>query len=130
MIEKFTDEEIKQILKELGIKEKKSSKNSVCGQHEEELKLLWCDKRNYLINSSVNVMESVFKVCDITLCNFTKDKRTGRVRFKGEIDSEIEEEYSEMYAEIVEIIKKHNKKFKGWDVDDKRGNSKDYSYYG
>ena len=69
----------------------KSSKNSVCGQHEEELKLLWCDKRNYLINSSVNVMESVFKVCDITLCNFTKDKRTGRVRFKGEIDSEIEE---------------------------------------
>lgn len=118
MIEKFSDEELKQIMKELGVSTN-TTKACICRQEIEELRKLWSQK-------PYNDHSIIFRLVDVALCNF--EKRTKKNSVKGkpyygkeyEVDvicrtvkQEDKEEYRQMFKEIVEIIKKHNRKWEG-----------------
>ncbi len=111
MIEKFSDEELKQIRKELlGIGS--NSKALLCRNKRAEMVKLW-------ENKPVNDFQMIYKIIDITLSNFEiKYKNNKKGIYKGyginlSVKKEDEEEYLQMFQEILEIIKKHNRKWEG-----------------
>ena len=61
----------------------------------------------------------IYKIIDITLSNFEiKYKNNKKGRYEGyginlSVKKEDEEEYLQMFQEILEIIKKHNRKWEG-----------------
>lgn len=118
MIEKFTDEELKQIMRELGMSAN-CSKVNICGEEILELNELWREKPQ---EKSKSKHTHIFAIIDITLCNFKKQIRKERWSRKeyetysttSKIKQEIKEEYKQMFQEILEIIKKHNRK---WEMD-------------
>lgn len=106
MIEKFSDEELRQIKKELGVPTS-TAKRTVCAKEIFELSKLWEDKQFYYISSR---KDFVYQIIDMTLCNF----KNGNPRtVNGVVPDEIEDEYRQMFQEILEIIKKHNRKWEG-----------------
>lgn len=126
MIEKFSDEELKQIIKELGIDKNntKAFKSTVCSEEKIELCKLWGEKVSKLSETSEELLAVVYKVIDITLCNFRekiykrKNKSGGTyeqkyVGFDSNIKQEDIDEYRQMFQEILEIIKKHNREWNG-----------------
>lgn len=126
MIEKFSDEELKQIMKELGIVQKdKVEKSSACAKERLELRNLWGEKVDLLSENNDVLYGLIYKVADITLCNFGtrvqyRTNKTNNERYRKEYvgcDSAIKindlEEYRQMFQEILEIIKKHNRKWEG-----------------
>lgn len=129
MIEKFSDEELKQIMKELGIVQKdKYEKSFVCSSGKIELRKLWGEKVSILSESSDILLCTLYKIIDITLCNFSTKTRNLRnkgtneryakkyVGFDSFVKIEDSEEYRQMFQEILEVIKKHNRKW-GSDAD-------------
>ncbi len=109
MIEKFSDEELKQIKKELGINTyENSEKKFICRKEITELYALWDNKpcANH---------QPIFGIIDNTLCNYVKKKKRKDYN-NGEawgtpliIPKHIEKEYIEMFNEILGVIKKHNR---------------------
>lgn len=115
MIEKFSDEEIKQIKKELlGIGS--NPKSLLCRNERTEIMKLW-------ENKPVNDFQMIYKIIDITLSNFEiKSKRNKKGIYNGyginaSIKENDKEEYLQMFQEILKIIKKHNRKWEGDNVD-------------
>lgn len=98
MIEKFTDEELKQILTELNFPTT-SAKESVCKEQIVELKVLWKDK------GFETAHRAIFRIIDYTLNNCQSVTKLNR-----SVQFEDRKEYGQMYQEILEIIKKHNRK--------------------
>lgn len=117
MIEKFSDEELKQIMKELGMSAN-CSKVNICEEEIIELNELWKEKPQ---EKSQGKYCHIFAIIDIALCNFSK--RTRRDRWSKEeyetyattskIKQNLKDEYKQMFQEILEIIKKHNRKWEG-----------------
>lgn len=115
MIEKFSDEELKQIKRELGIPEQNNKENLLC-KETTELHKLWSGKPYYSEHNRL-----VYRIIDITLCNFHKGVRYKQksneqneyLTARKVIKSEDEDEYRQMFQEILEIIKKHNRKWEG-----------------
>ena len=109
MIEKFSEEELKQIKKELGI-EKNVRKKSTLSKEILNLNKLWEDKEFAKDNCVLNVI-------DYTLCNVEKSyyssKHEDKFRVSLTVKPEDENEYRQMFQEILEIIKKHNRKWEG-----------------
>lgn len=109
MIEKFSEEELKQIAKELGMRDI-CTKSLICREEKEELYRIWGEKPQASHNH-------IFRIIDVTLCNYVEKPGTLRTDAgygtDGTIKKEIKEEYKEMYKEILEIIKKHNRKWEG-----------------
>lgn len=106
MIEKFSDEELRQIKKELGVPTS-TAKRTVCAKEIFELSKLWEDKQFHYISSR---KDFIYQIIDMTLCNF----KNGNPRtVNGVVSNEIEDEYRQMFQEILEIIKKHNRKWEG-----------------
>lgn len=115
MIEKFSDEELKQIMKELGIKEKKFQKHSVVLDERKEIKEIFktkprftqieiaYDKAYFFINGIVS----------LSLNCLTK-KKDGYYKISPSIEKKDVEEYKQMFREILGIIKKHNRE---WEPD-------------
>lgn len=101
MIEKFSDEELKQILSELNMPTT-SAKENVCKEDIEELKILWKDK------CLKSAHTAIFKVIDYSLNNYKTETKLNR-----SVQFEDKNEYRQMFHEIVEIIKKHNRKWGG-----------------
>lgn len=105
MIEKFSDEELKQIKKELGVPTS-SMKYTVCAKEMLDLSKLWSDR----YPRSGYLDKFIYQIIDMTLCNF----RNGSPKFfSGVVPEEMEIEYRKMFQEILEIIKKHNRKWEG-----------------
>lgn len=104
MIEKFSDEELKQIKRELGIS-MSGTKAKTCEKGIDELDSLWKEKPIAGIHSNI------FKIIDITLCNYRRDKYNTPAN--KNVKEEDKEEYRQMFQEILEIIKKHNRKWEG-----------------
>lgn len=115
MIEQFNEEELRQIKKELGILER-NNKENLFYKETRELRELWKGKPYYSEHSRL-----IYRIVDITLCNFRKG-----VRYKQKsneqreyltacktIKLDDENEYRQMLQEILEIIKKHNRKWEG-----------------
>lgn len=109
MIEKFSDEELKQIVKELGMRDI-CTKSLVCKEETEELYKIWGEKPQASHNH-------IFRIIDVTLCNYVKKEvtrcRDEKYGTDTTIKQEIKEEYKEMYREILEVIKKHNREWEG-----------------
>ena len=114
MIEKFSEEELMQIKKELGLPVN-STKGDLFFRERNELHELWIGK-----GAGVDCIKFVYKIIDFTLNNFVERKSS---KFKGKtvlstcnnvIKPEDESEYRQMLQEILEIIKKHNRQ---WEVD-------------
>lgn len=102
MIEKFNDEELEQIMKELGVL-KESGKHSICKNEIKELCLIWKEK-------GFDEHQKIFTIIDITLNNFRKTRKS---KFGCSVKAEDIGEYRQMFREILEIIKKHNRKWEG-----------------
>lgn len=115
MIEKFSEEELKQIKKELGISEK-NNKENIFYKETKELRELWREKPYYSEHNRL-----IYRIIDITLCNFRKGVRYKHksneqheyLTARKTIKLEDEDEYRQMFQEILEIIKKHNRKWGG-----------------
>lgn len=113
MIEKFSDEELKQIMKELGVKESGIRAFTVISDEANELSEIQSKKPNLLSNDCRGKLyESTRSIVAITLNNVTKSKR-GYWKCSHSISKEDEAEYKQMFQEILEIIKKHNRKWEG-----------------
>lgn len=104
MIEKFSDEELKQIKKELGIS-MSGTKAKTCEKEIEELDKLWANKPTAGIHSNF------FKIIDITLCNYQGDKYNTPAN--RNVKDEDKNEYRQMFQEILEVIKNHNREWEG-----------------
>lgn len=109
MIEKFSDEELEQIKKKLGVAKTDLRKTTVFGTEAAILNELWADK-------PFRDNKCVFHVIDITLCNVRKHQYG---RLDGIYGTSIRvgkkdiDEYRQMFQEILGIIKKHNRKWEG-----------------
>lgn len=113
MIEKFSDEELKQIKKELGIVDAKPlAKQNVLRKELAELNEVWKDK-------AFSKHNCIFNIIDIALCNVEMKRRHNRFGnyeepgVKSIIDESDINEYKQMFQEILEIIKRHNRKWEG-----------------
>lgn len=121
MIEKFSDEELKQIKMELGIGKKSLEKPKVLRKELIELNEIWGNKPFSKYNC-------ICSVIDITLCNvelserfiLRKNERCTRNTMRRIIKEKDIDEYKQMFREIIEIIKKHNRK---WEEDNGHENS-------
>lgn len=107
MIEKFSDEELKQIKRELGIIEK-TTKVKACSKEYGELHKLFEKIPNNLF---IRLESSLFNLIDIVLCNY-KETQTGCYMNKFLEEKDVKE-YRQMFQEIFEIIKRHNRKWEG-----------------
>lgn len=115
MIEKFSDEELKQILKELGIdegnlKRAKIPKKEALASEKKEIHSVLDGKpfRPQL------TFDAVIKIIDHSLNNIRNVGKVGdRILCSPEIKREDLDEYRQMFQEIIEIIKKHNRKWEG-----------------
>lgn len=109
MIEKFSDEELRQIKIELGIAKTDMRKTNVFRAEKSMLEELWNEKP---------FMDSrcVFNAIDIALCNvkeYTYGVSKGKYGTSVIVKEEDIGEYRQMFLEILEIIKKHNRKWEG-----------------
>lgn len=110
MIEKFSDEELKQILSELGINGK------ICLKKSSVLKSnIMCEKRGVIIRElgqkPIDAHIYIMKIIDYALNNFDYSFVSGKYRAKTTVNVKDISEYKEMYNEIYEIVKKHNRKW-------------------
>lgn len=108
MIEKFSEEELKQIKQELKALKSQTTKVSVCSKEYTELYNLFKD---YPFSIITRISDSCFNMIDIVLNNYEK-KQKGCYMNKF-VRCEDKDEYCQMFQEILEIIKKHNRKWEG-----------------
>lgn len=124
MIEKFTNEELEIIKRELGIIENdKTKKDFVCRVCREELRQLWSEKTSLISVGGDKIRNSLYVIIDVTLCNFRKktvnktSKKNGEkfqktyIGFDGSVSNDIADEYERMFREMLEVIKKYDKKY-------------------
>lgn len=108
MIEKFSAEELEQIKKELGIEKEDLRKQTILRKEISELNKVWNDKP-FVKNNCV------FNVIDNCLCNFQTHewgRLKGKIGTSKMVNVDVDE-YCQMFQEILEIIKKHNRKWEG-----------------
>lgn len=111
MIEKFSDEELRQIMLELGMSSENLSKegrvykaHALCAERSSCLKEFG--------KKPISVHEYIAKATDFALNNFRRALTGSGYRVESSIPSTDIVEYKKMYGEIFEIIKKHNRPWK------------------
>ncbi len=118
MLEKFTPEEINQIKKELGMKEKLSHKQIVLKDQQDRLERLF-PRRIYCaegigLYATKDIIDAVTLLTDHVLNNYVeKMKYTSRHKGKhyvrcGNIPEDMENEFYRVYKEFVDLIEKNN----------------------
>lgn len=113
MIEKFSDEELRQILKELGIKDKGTRMENAILQEISELEDISDGKPQMRSQSPRGkIYECVLTIVSFSLNNLI-ETRKGYWRCSNSLRKEDKEEFKQMFQEILEIIKKHNRKWEG-----------------
>lgn len=128
MVENFSNEQIEQFLKELGVSQKQykkiiddvSNKRTESFLEEEitELIKLFEEKPKLrTVNSRGKAYECVITLIAITLNNLTKVTRndgkepTEYWKASAAIKFQDKEEYKQMFREIMDVVKKHNRKW-------------------
>ena len=128
MIENFSNEQIEQFLKELGVSQKQykkiiddvSNKRTESFLEEEitELIKLFEEKPKLrTVNNRGKAYECVITLIAITLNNLTKVTRrnekdpTEYWKVSAMIKFQDKEEYKQMFREIMDVVKKHNRKW-------------------
>lgn len=118
MLERFTEEEIAQIKRELGQLERKAQKSKLVEQEMVRLEKLF-PRGKYLVTGSVSyrntiseLKEDMMAICDHITHNYTlKAKPTAR--HKGEhyvragcVPGEVSEIYRQAFSDLVDVIEK------------------------
>lgn len=112
MIEKFSEEELSQILFELGIKEKGTRTEWLVADEQRELLQIFESKPSFNTqNPKGKAYECVNGIVSLTLNNIIQTQK-GHWRISGTVKESDKEEFKKMFQEILEIIKKHNR---GWE---------------
>lgn len=113
MIEKFSDEELRQIMKELGVKDKGIRMETAILEEISELEDISSMKPEMRSQSPRGkIYECVLTIVSFSLNNLT-ETRKGYWRCSNSLRKEDREEFRQMFQEILEIIKKHNRKWEG-----------------
>ena len=117
ILERFTEQEIEQIKKELGFFEYPTQKSVVLMRHKEKLADIIpecgrqgktrCMKKQLYDRAHNQIMIGLVKFCDIVLKNYTTEK--GIVECSKEIPLELQERYLKMIDELLEIGRKYKK---------------------
>lgn len=128
MIENFSNEQIEQFLKELGISQRQYEKiiNDVSNNRTEEflkeqitelIKLFEEKPKLRTVNRRGKAYECIITLIAITLNNLTKVTRHGEEepteywKASNSIKFQDKEEYKQMFREIMDVVKKHNRKW-------------------
>lgn len=113
MIEKFSDEELRQIMKELGIKDKGIRMETAILEEISELEDISSRKPEMRAQSPRGkIYECVLTIVCFSLNNLI-ETRKGYWRCSNSLRNEDREDFKQMFREILEIIKKHNRKWEG-----------------
>lgn len=119
MLERFTEEEIAQIKRELSERDRKAQKSKLVENEMRRLEALF-PRNKYQVTGSVSyrntiteLKEYLLAVCDHITHNYTlRAKPT--MRQKGEhyvratcVPGEIEERYRQAFSDLVDVIEKH-----------------------
>lgn len=114
MIEKFSDEEINTILSELGIKNKGIKPNDIVCKYRKELREMYKGiPLLYGSKVSIDIVDTYIRaIIALTFKKLSKNK-VGNWITSTSISAKDVKEYEDMYSEIIEIIKKHNRKWEG-----------------
>lgn len=114
MIEKFSEEELKQIIKELGISSETLIKKSSIQKNN-----VMCEEKARLIQElgrkPIDAHKHIMKVIDYALNNIDYSSYCKKYRTNTTIKAKDIAEYKEMYNEIYQIVKKHNRKWEDGD---------------
>ena len=112
MIEKFSEEELRQIMKELGVKEKSSQKFDVANIERKELKELFNDMPRFapIDFASDRAYSYINGIISLSL-NLLTQKKDGYFKISPSVSLNDEKEYKNMFEEVLEIVKKHNRKW-------------------
>lgn len=115
MIEKFSDEELKQIMNELGLKTDGIRMESVIREEIFELEDIEHDKPQMRSQSPWGKLyESVLTITSLCLNNVLKTSgKRNYWKCSNVISAKDKDEFKQMFQEILEIIKKHNRKWEG-----------------
>lgn len=128
MIENFSNEQIEQFLKELGVSQKQykkiiddvSAKRTESFLEEEITELIKSFEGKpelRTVNNRGKAYECVITLIAITLNNLTKVTRrnekdsTEYWKVSAVIKFQDKEEYKQMFREIIDVVKKHNRKW-------------------
>lgn len=114
MIEKFSDEEIEMILSELGIKSRGIHPNDIVCKYRKELAEIYNGvPQLYGSKTAIGIVDTYIRaIISLTFKKLSKNK-TGNWITSTSVNIKDTKEYEEMYSEILEIIKKHNRKWEG-----------------
>lgn len=113
MIEKFSDEELKQILSELGIKARGTKPNDIVCKYRKELAEIYKGMPLLYKNKvAVDIVDTYIRaIIALTFKKLSKNKSNNWITSTSVGVNDVGE-YEEMYQEILEIIKKHNREWK------------------
>lgn len=130
MIEKYNEEQIRQILSELGISEKQYTRiiekvknertEQLLSKQISELETLLAGKPKLKSSCSKGkVYECINTIISMTINNVVRVRYDGKSKYwkvSGSVNFDDKDEFKEMFNEILEIIKKHNRQ---WESDNK-----------
>lgn len=133
MIEKFSEEQIEQLLSELGISQKQYARivERVRNERTEQLLSKQIDELYKLFSgkpklktscSKGKIYECINTIISMTLNNIVKAKYDGTEGYwkvSGSVNFNDKEEFKQMFDEIIEIIKKHNREWEFNDIEAK-----------
>ena len=118
MLEKFTPEEIEQIKKELGIRDRMCHKQIVLREQQDRLEKLFPRKayscEGIGLYCTKEIIDAITMLTDHCLNNYKQTDRT-TVRHHGQryvrhcnIPDDMEAEYLRVYTEFVDLMEKNN----------------------
>ena len=118
MIEKFTEEELEIIKRELKELPKDKAKRDYCEKEIERLHRAYPNEKVSGARHPYELTKTIFSIIDDFMGNFSKAIDNGR-KYKSTytraiyIPKEFADEYRQCFGEIVDVLAKHAKKFEG-----------------
>lgn len=112
MIEKFSNEELEQIMEELGIKKHSTKPYTLALEQRKEVREIFKDKPCFSggMPASRKIESHIRSIIAITLNYIVKSKK-GNWITSTSIKANDTKEYEEMYSKFLEIIKLHNREW-------------------
>lgn len=113
MIEKFTEEELALIKKELGIKQTAGSKKSICSNQYKRIKEMF-PHIGHAIYVETHMWNALCEVCDHTLQNYAKTGKSvgwdkNEEKWKRYTSVFKKDKYRQLMDELLDVIEKYKK---------------------
>lgn len=113
MIEKFTEEELALIKKELGINQTAGSKKSICSKQYKRIKEIF-PHIGHSIYAEKQIWEDICEICDHTLKNYAKTGKPvgwnkNEEKWKRYSSIFEKDKYRQLMDELLDVIEKYKK---------------------